>query len=714
MLKLRVAVVSLALPTLGLASTAKFLDYRDYLLAGTPQALAIADVNRDGIADLVVGTAGGIQVLLGRGDGTFRPPLTVGNTSVLALVVGDFNNDGVPDIAATLLSKGTHIVLALGNGDGTFQSPELLPIPCIDCYLAAADFNGDGKMDLAVASTSLLAVFPGNGDGTFGKSWPAYATRFTTAVRVGDANRDGKPDLVVTDFAAGSIVVLLGNGNGTFQRTNYPVDNSLFQSVLADFNGDGLPDLATVDRDSGVVWVLLNQGAGVFGPPTSFPAGCASFQGCTLQGLAAGDFTHRGKLDLATPGAILYGNGDGTFQPPARFSSGAFPWQVASEDFNGDGYDDLLVANSAATNISVLLSDAQSLLQPLRVTAGDQPKAAATADFNGDGRPDLAVAAEADNQVNILLGAGNGGFLRGASLSVEQPGAVIAQDLNGDRIADLAISSDFGTWIYLGNGDGTFQAGAHYPAFYGDCTFHAVRTTAAPCFASADFNGDGIPDLVGANWTDGVVAFLLGNGDGTFASGPQTLKVADVPSGIAVGDFNRDGRIDVAVSGYFGSISVFPGNGDGTFGAPVVLSIGGTGAGLAVGDVNGDGIPDIVAAGGSGGSGISSVVFVLTGNGDLTFNAPVALLADQAPNGIVLADFNGDGRLDIASANFSGDDIAVFLNEGNMQFSRGVLYGAGSSPVVLCAVDLNGDGKQDIVVVNQNSSDLSVVLHAAH
>ncbi|MGA2593848.1 MAG: VCBS repeat-containing protein [Bryobacteraceae bacterium] len=384
--KLLVALVSLTVPSLCLASSAKFLDYRDYLVAGTPQALAIADLNRDGIPDIVVGTAEGTQVLLGRGDGTFLPPLTAGKTSVLSVVVADFNNDGVPDIAATLLSNGTHISLALGNGNGTFQPPTLLPIPCVDCYLAAADFNGDGNMDLAVASTSVLVVFPGNGDGTFGSGWPGHGTRFTTAVKAGDVDRDGKPDLVVTDFGAGTVIVLLGNGSGAFQRTDYPVGDSPFQTVLADFNGDGLPDLAAVDRDTDTVVVLLNQGAGLFGPSASFGAGCARFQGCTLQGVAAGDFTHNGKIDLATPGAILYGNGDGTFQRPAGFVSGAFPWQVASADFNHDGYADLLVANSAATNVSVLLADARSEIQPLRVAAGNQPKAVATADFNGDGQ----------------------------------------------------------------------------------------------------------------------------------------------------------------------------------------------------------------------------------------------------------------------------------------------------------------------------------------
>ncbi len=713
MQKTIVAVLCLALPHLSLAESAKFLDYHDYLLPGTPEAVAIADVNRDGIPDAVVGTSGGTQVLLGQGNGTFRPPSTVASSFVRALAVADFNNDGKPDIAATVLTNGTEITLALGNGNGAFQPPVVLPISCIDCYLAAADFNGDGNMDLAVASSYSVTVFLGNGDGTFTGGLPAYSLQSAVAVTAGDANLDGIPDLIVTDFGAGTEVVLLGNGDGSFNRTDYPAGNSPFQAVLTDFNGDGLPDLAAADRNSGSVVVMLNQGAGVFGPSASFLAGCSPYQGCTFQGLAAGDFNGDGRIDLATPGAILQGNGDGTFQAPRHFHSGAFPWLVASADFNHDGYSDLLLGNSAATNISILMGTPLSMTQPDGFASGTQPKDAAAADFNGDGNADLAVAASADNQVNIFLGQGNGRFTKGVSLAVRQPGAVLAADLNHDGKTDLAVSSDYGTSIFLGNGDGTFTAGATYPTFYGDCTFNAIQNTAAPCFATADFNGDGIPDLVGALWIEDTVSFLLGNGDGTFHLGPQNLTVADVPQGIAVGDFNHDGKIDVAVSGYYGSVTVFPGNGDSTFGAGVAVATGTTIAvGLAVGDVNGDGNLDIVLAGGSSDSEISLGLFAITGNGDMTFNAPVPLLADEGPNGVVLADLNGDGLIDIASANLLGDDVTVLINQGNLTFAPETLYGAGGGPVVVRSANLHANGQPDLIVVNQNSNNVSILLHA--
>lgn len=166
------------------------------------------------------------------------------------------------------------------------------------------------------------------------------------------------------------------------------------------------------------------------------------------------------------------------------------------------------------------------------------------------------------------------------------------------------------------------------------------------------------------------------------------------------------------VSGLFGSVTVFPGKGDGTFGDDIKITRAGlfTGAGLTVGDVSGDGHPDIVLAGGSGASTISLNVWAITGNGDMTFNTPEPLLADEASNGIALGDFNGDGRLDIASVNLLGQDVSVLINRGGLTFAPETLYGVALAPVVIRAADLNGDGRLDLVVVNQNSNDLGILL----
>lgn len=341
------------------AGTANFRDFRNYLVGGTPEAAAVADVNKDGIPDVIVATFGGAAVLLGRNHGLYDGAVMVGRSAELSLAVADFNNDGNPDIAATILTNGTQISLAFGRGDGAFLDPQVLPILCVDCFLAAADFNGDGNMDPAVASTFSTTVFLGNGHGGFRGGLPAYPASFTVAVAAGDLNKDRLPDLVISDFGAGTLIVLLGNGDGSFQRADYPNGTEPYQAAIGDFNDDGLADLVAPDRQANTVVVRLIQGGGVFGPAESYPAGCSPFgvRTCTLEGVATGDFDKDGKTDLATPGAILHGNGDGTFQSPAVFYAGSQPISVASADLNRDGWSDIVVCDASATNVSILFGD---------------------------------------------------------------------------------------------------------------------------------------------------------------------------------------------------------------------------------------------------------------------------------------------------------------------------------------------------------------------
>jgi len=272
------------------------------------------------------------------------------------------------------------------------------------------------------------------------------------------------------------------------------------------------------------------------------------------------------------------------------------------------------------------------------------------------------------------------------------------------------VSGDSGTWIYLGNGDGTFTMKAQYASFTGDCTDYAITQVAETCLVSADFNNDGIPDLASAVWIDGIVSFLLGNGDGTFSPGPQTF-VLGTPQSMAAGDFNNDGKMDLAVSNLFGTIYVYPGNGDGTFGSPTTVPVTMNGAGLASGDVNGDGNLDLVLASGTGASTIGVAVWVVTGNGNGTFNTPIPLLADEAPNAVVLGDFNGDGLLDIASVNFNPDDVSILINNGNLTFLPETIYGSDIGPAALAAADVNGDGKPDLLVVNEYSADVTILVN---
>jgi hypothetical protein len=628
-----------------------------------PASVAVGDFNRDGRLDLVVSydilsSPGGFAVFWGIGDGSFLAPAYYPLPAGAGFVaVGDFNGDGVPDLAVV---TGNGISVFLGNGDGSFQSAPSLFLGRLIYFVAVGDFNGDGWQDLVVTMrapgphTTNVSVFLSNGDGTFRAPWEwrvgdhAYDDAFSVAV--GDFNGDGWQDLAVT---SSDVSVFLGNGNGTFRAPENFESGPGFFVLVCDFNGDGFLDLAS----SGAV-VLLGNGDGSFQSPRIFAAG----QNGNVAGIVAGDFNGDGNLDLAQPGfgnpgpgsvEVLWGNGDGSFPAPRGFFGGELPISVAVADFNSDGLPDLVVANNRSANVSVLLGNGDGSFQDAQhFAAGNFPYFVAVGDFNGDGLPDVAVANITDpGTVSVLLGNGDGSFLAAASFAVgSNPNSVAVGDFNRDGALDLAVAyegspPDFrgGVSVLLGNGDGSFQP----PRSFGPGFNISV--------AVGDFNGDGALDLAVANATNpGTVSVLLGNGDGSFQA-VASYAIGNNPTSVAVGDFNGDGFPDLAVAywgsspDFLGGVSVLLGNGDGSFQRPRNLVAGDLPHSVAVCDLNGDGAVDLAVANFSN----SGNVTVLLGNGNGTFQDPrtFATLRNTTPASVAVSDFNGDGRPDLAIAN---------------------------------------------------------------
>jgi hypothetical protein len=359
------------------------------------------------------------------------------------------------------------------------------------------------------------------------------------AITLADFNNDGRPDLAVvnqaTSTSQSSVSVLLGNGDGSFQpAVNTDVQNSglgtgnAVSAVVGDFNGDHLPDLAlNTDGPAGpAVEVLLGKGDGSFQPNHQILS-----VGQTPLSMAAGDFDGNGTLDLVTANStdgtvsVLLGNGDGSFRPRTDLAVGGAPRAVVVGDFNGDGRLDVATAEQLTNNVGVLLGNGDGTFgQPLVFAASGQnftPESLAVGDVNGDGKADLVIKSvsvlESDAfQLGVLLGNGNGAF-QAPLLGAAQPGGsgdLALSDFNNDGLLDVAVADELGApsgnlSVFAGNGDGTFQSLVRLDLLTGGDGPKGV--------AAADLNGDGLLDLVAANTGSSTVGVLLNNSTGTTA-----------------------------------------------------------------------------------------------------------------------------------------------------------------------------------------------------
>ena len=350
-------------------------------IAGMPIGVVVADFNADGKLDLALGSQtspGELYVLLGNGDGTFANPVTYGTGGQYPqwLAAADMNGDGKLDLVASSYNDGndSSVAVLLGNGDGTFGAAASFGATFENQNLSIADLNGDGNLDVAVITGSGVDVFLGDGDGTLQSPTQVITASGVDGIAIGDFNRDDKLDLAVSVSGSTSISILLGNGDGSFQSpAEFTVGTYAGIASTADVNGDGNLDLIVSAFASGES-VLLGNGDGTFQPYTEFAtAADPGFQ-------ALGDFNADGKLDAAIPntysgsltGSMLLGNGDGTFQSYFGFATGSEPYGIAAGDFNGDGRLDLATANFGDSTISILLQAGSVSFSPQSLTFSPQ------------------------------------------------------------------------------------------------------------------------------------------------------------------------------------------------------------------------------------------------------------------------------------------------------------------------------------------------------
>jgi len=785
-----------------------FLPSGTFSAGTTPYSVDVGDFNGDGKLDLAVANSGSndVSILLGNGNGTFQAAASFGaGTNPHSVTVGDFNHDGKADLVVAN-NGSNNVSILLGNGNGTFLPAVNYGTGTNPESVVIGDFNRDGKADLAVANSGSnnVSLLSGNGDGTFQTATSANAGTSPVSIFTGDFNRDGKPDLAVANSGSNNVSILLGNGTGTFQAAvNYAAGTNPSVVAGGDFNDDGILDLAVANKGSDNVSILLGNGNGTFAPAVNSGAGTGP------RWLAVHDFNRDGKPDMAVAngssnnvsilldtcpvpdltvtkthsGSFTQGDTGKLYTITVSNSGNAptngfvtvtdtLPFGLNATAMSGSGW--ACTAGTVTCNRSDTLAAGASY-PPITLTvnvAGNAPSTVTnTARVSGGGElntindsgTDQATVAPVTDLIITSTHSGNftqGEIGKGYVIIVRNIGGlptdgttVMATDTLPSGLTATAISGT-GWACTLGTLTCTrtdvLAAGSSYPAITvivnvsasapgavtntvtvsgggegntADDTANDPTTiwSSQTCggfggpvnyfsfepngIVSGDFNGDGKIDLAVTNSGSNTVSIFLGTGTGTFAA-PVNYTVGSFPRNLVVTDLNNDGKADlVVVNVSSNSVSLLLGNGDGTFAAAVNYPVGNGTEGVTAGDFNGDGNIDLAVS-----SYYSNNVSILLGNGNGTLQTPVNYPVNGTSLSLISADLNGDGKLDLVVPNYSFNNVAVLLGNGDGTFQPAVSYVTGSSSSAAAVGDFNGDGKPDLAVSNYYSGNVSVLL----
>lgn len=683
------------------------------LVGGQPKGIDARDFDGDGKVDLAVVDIANRQAIPMRNTGgmTFSigSPILMG-TGASDIVLRDFDHDTDPDLAVAN-EDGTVSVSI--NQAGNFAVRTNYAVGHMSQSVAVGDFNADGESDLLVSnySENTVTVLAGIGNGSFGTVVTGQSAGGLRAAAAGDFDSDGALDVVTGDFNAGTLHVLRNSPLGAgpdfhlVPAGTYTTEVGAYDIKAADFNGDSRPDLMAAIYDGGKVAVLRNDGSGGFPVQTQLSGG-------DPVAVAAIDNNRDGRIDLLSANytggslSLRINLGQDTFGGATNFPLGPQARDLAVADFDGDGFADVAVACKNRVYLLRGLS-AGGFGIPSFVNVFGDLKGVAAGDLDLDGRPDIVVANPAGTAV-ILRNAGGMNFNLLAPLSLPGPPSDVALgDLDRDGDLDIALSCENNKALVLGNLGTSFES----PRSFDISPF-------AQSIDIADFNLDGLPDLLVAGYTDSKVMVLAGRGGLSFVEAANAIT-GNGPRAAVAADFDGDGRPDIATGDFLGgTVRIFR-NVAGVPQPPpppppplpsacpgIRLGVPGQPAQAVVADFDGDGIADVASV---SESGWMSYIRGIEG----TPSGPrLDVAIAPGAQSVAAGDLDGDGRPELVVADAANHALAVFRKSGPGFVPLASLPVEGAPRFVLLA-DLNRDGRLDLASANDAGSGLpgKVTIH---
>jgi hypothetical protein len=690
------------------AGSISFANSLDVALMGNsyPSGVALGDLDGDGKLDLVTLSINNNYVVVALNTSTpgaisFAPVAyisTGANTRPVFVTVADLNGDGKQDVATengTSNSVGVLFNASTGVGNIAFSAAAqyALPASSNNSGISAADADGDGRLDLAAGNSGLNSV-------SVFLNQPPVPTIVS---------------FVPNSAAAGSSVTLTGTnlGGATLSVNGRPASISANTGSTITFT---VPSGATASGNSTVTttggtspanntFTVLLQAA------STSPA--ANARTAAAVGPVAVSFTEPVTTASAAGISIFSGQYKGRRTATTSVLSSTASRSLSGGSFRAGELINVTVPATVATATGI--GNEKKAYQFTTAVSGlgrgnftPQPdlsslsgaRQSAVADFNNDGNPDLAIVNQSAGTVSIRMGSGTGTFTGSLDLPTgSNPWAVVTGDFNNDGNLDFAATNytSDNVSIRLGAGDGSFSSPA---------VAEVTGMTRPTGLAVGDVNADGNLDLVTANYYYSEVSVLLGNGSGAFSV--NTFGgMGCTPEGVALGDLNRDGRLDLLVANNSCSqVTAALGDGAGGFTATATVAVGSYPNGICTADFNNDNILDLAVANNG-----ATYVSVALGTGSGSFGAASNVAIGNSPYGVTAGDVNADGNLDLLVANSGSASASVRLGTGSGTFSGSLNLTAGATCTGVSLADLDSDGDLDLLAANKGSNTLSVFLN---